>query len=106
YASPPISLRRTPTFPHPLPSSGNLRFYSGAPPLEIGFYVFTRYFTPEMGAILLVNEALSSLNQSAGNQVKHTMSVSKGNNIPVKLSSCVPQYCCEFEQLLSFWTCN
>src|SRR4029434_2336615 len=26
---------------------------------EIRFYVFTRYFTPEMGAILLVNEALS-----------------------------------------------
>ena len=26
--------------------------------MEIGFYVFTRYFTPEMGAILLVNEAL------------------------------------------------
>src|SRR4029434_9485933 len=58
YASPPISLRRTPTFPHSLPSSGNLRFYSGAPPLEIRFYVFTRYFMPEMGAILLVNEAL------------------------------------------------
>ena len=34
-----------------------MRFYSGAPPLEIRFYVFTRYFTPEMGAILLVNEA-------------------------------------------------
>src|SRR4029434_7266688 len=46
-------------FPLYTPSSGNLRFYSGAPPLEIEFYVFTRYFTPEMGAILLVNEALS-----------------------------------------------
>src|SRR4029434_8037351 len=46
-------------FPLYPPSSGNMRFYSGAPPLEIRFYVFTRYFTPEMGAILLVNEALS-----------------------------------------------
>src|SRR4029434_7962364 len=46
-------------FPLYPPSSGNLRFYSGAPPLEIRFYVFTRYFTPEMSAILLVNEALS-----------------------------------------------
>src|SRR4029434_4125265 len=48
-------------FPLYPPSIGNLRFYSDAPPLEIGFYVFTRYFTPEMGAILLVNEAVYRL---------------------------------------------
>src|SRR4029434_7961985 len=47
-------------FPLYPPSSGNMRFYSGASPLEIRFYVFTRYFTPEMGAILLVNEALKA----------------------------------------------
>src|SRR4029434_5848639 len=49
-------------FPLYPPSSGNLRFYSRAPPLEIQFYVFTRYFTPERGTILLVNEALRERN--------------------------------------------
>src|SRR4029434_10082486 len=41
-------------FPLYPPSSGNLKFAT-----FIRFYVFTRYFTPEMGTILLVNEALS-----------------------------------------------
>src|SRR4029434_7309265 len=52
-------------FPLYPPSSGNMRFYSGAPPLEIRFYVFTRYFTPEMGAILLVNEGLKVVHKYA-----------------------------------------
>src|SRR4029434_4995182 len=64
------------------PSSVNLRFYSGAPPLEIGFYVFTRYFTPEMGAILLVNEALMC----------HPKTLRTNKNEPSIISAAMPIY--------------
>ena len=57
-------------FPYTLPAAV-ICIFTQVLPLYIRCYVFTRYFTPEMGAILLVNEAFRVLNQQSVCSVLH-----------------------------------